>query len=1133
MKRTISWVLMMALCAGLVAVGPQKANAAGEIYINYSNGTEVGVWKSVNGADCSSKASIVADASASNGYALKVSNVMNKDVPVCLAWGRMADGTVEMRVKVVPVHAADNAILGIGFRTPATTSRIFNGISFMGLQGATPNTLLAETQNTWLDTYTDAARQAVVRDTYYTVKIEYVGKTVSVWVDGVQKISSHTWQEWNTSAGYMGFYGWARSQDYYVDWVRITEANLTTKDKAAITVNELSPGYNSGDTAGNVTHNLTLPTANPYGLQVEWSSSDPGVISRSGTVSRATVDKKVNLRVIVYYGGSSNAKEGYYRDFSVTVKGTGVTPPPTPPAPHQYTPVKPMAESEALELLRALTGGTDTQVRKYFATYLQLLTGKLSGQPEYERSAKVAFTLFSHICINARIERADKRINLASSVLMTWFGLDNQPTSVKDKLVGNAVEILGTTVKTTLKVIYNKDVLIMPEGDDLVGSATNWGVLMVNALGGFFAVRERDNFLYLGTYLRNYDDENLSMWLEVVRLNSTFGIDTTKMNKYAAWIHAIEQSVITNTTVTYTARCPVIMEVYDRDDNLIITLDNEQAGAWFSEQGSFYVEPEQGSDNFVKTAMIDDSKYHVVIKGCGTGSMDYSVSRKQEDGSVVAFAAADIAVTDTTVATPIEGDVPLLGLVDTASEEPGEVLALGEVSIPQCKITVGHSAGGYALCDSVVNQGTSVTLTAYADDGFAFDGWYENDVKIVGAGESYTFTALSDRAVMAKFVAAPPPVDPNLTSYGRLDVANGVATAQIDAAKLSALLVQSGAPVKVVVSDAAVTTLKLNLTVADLKTLAARSANLWVETPFGQLDLSAAAVDTRGRANADAVELTVAKAAVSAKSQTLGQPVGFALNVAGKDASQLLKFVPFYLPLAASDAPTAAVLVGAKGGLEARPFKTVSLGGKRYGVIMSRSTGVLAFRKLATSFTDTATHWGNAVIVGMANRMVVNGTGNNEYQPERAITRAEFVALIVRALGLKARGSAQFGDVKAAAWYYDVVLAAKEYGIAKGSGGKFLPDNKITREEAMLLMVNALKLVRQDVALTAAQKSAALKRFGDAGEFSSWATDGGAAAIHFGIVGGSNGNIHPKKNLTRAETAQILYNMLKKEGYIV
>lgn len=50
----------------------------------------------------------------------------------------------------------------------------------------------------------------------------------------------------------------------------------------------------------------------------------------------------------------------------------------------------------------------------------------------------------------------------------------------------------------------------------------------------------------------------------------------------------------------------------------------------------------------------------------------------------------------------------------------------------------------------VYNFKDNVTVSAYPDDGFQFDGWYENG-KRVSTEQNYTFPAVRDRTLIAKF----------------------------------------------------------------------------------------------------------------------------------------------------------------------------------------------------------------------------------------------------------------------------------------------------------------------------------------------------------------------------------------------
>jgi hypothetical protein len=82
--------------------------------------------------------------------------------------------------------------------------------------------------------------------------------------------------------------------------------------------------------------------------------------------------------------------------------------------------------------------------------------------------------------------------------------------------------------------------------------------------------------------------------------------------------------------------------------------------------------------------------------------------------------------------------------------------------IPHYTITATAGEGGTVSGSGSYGKGEYVTLTAMLKVGYAFDGWYENDVKIQSA-YTYTFMAETDRTLVARFVSniIPPPDNPS------------------------------------------------------------------------------------------------------------------------------------------------------------------------------------------------------------------------------------------------------------------------------------------------------------------------------------------------------------------------------------
>jgi hypothetical protein len=62
-------------------------------------------------------------------------------------------------------------------------------------------------------------------------------------------------------------------------------------------------------------------------------------------------------------------------------------------------------------------------------------------------------------------------------------------------------------------------------------------------------------------------------------------------------------------------------------------------------------------------------------------------------------------------------------------------------------------------------------------------------------------------------------------------------------------------------------------------------------------------------------------------------------------------------------------------------------------------TMTIANAEEAKAFTDIAEHWAKLDIDYMTAKGMVNGISDTEFAPERPVTRAEFLALVLRSVG--------------------------------------------------------------------------------------------------------------------------------------
>ncbi|MBU7006555.1 S-layer homology domain-containing protein [Phosphitispora fastidiosa] len=112
------------------------------------------------------------------------------------------------------------------------------------------------------------------------------------------------------------------------------------------------------------------------------------------------------------------------------------------------------------------------------------------------------------------------------------------------------------------------------------------------------------------------------------------------------------------------------------------------------------------------------------------------------------------------------------------------------------------------------------------------------------------------------------------------------------------------------------------------------------------------------------------------------------------------------------------------------------------------------------SFADTAGHWAQDDINILASKLIISGKTQDIFAPDKEITRAEFAAILVRALALQPNvKNAKFSDVPSGAWHEAAVAAAEEYGIITGyTDGTFRPNAKVTNEEAAAMLIRDLRV---------------------------------------------------------------------------
>lgn len=91
-------------------------------------------------------------------------------------------------------------------------------------------------------------------------------------------------------------------------------------------------------------------------------------------------------------------------------------------------------------------------------------------------------------------------------------------------------------------------------------------------------------------------------------------------------------------------------------------------------------------------------------------------------------------------------------LLETDTEESDYGNNNQEVYVyPDCSVTLTADTGGSVQGSGIYPYGVTTTICAIPDEGYIFDGWYENGKKLYESPEIYDIELLSNRVIEAKF----------------------------------------------------------------------------------------------------------------------------------------------------------------------------------------------------------------------------------------------------------------------------------------------------------------------------------------------------------------------------------------------
>lgn len=178
-------------------------------------------------------------------------------------------------------------------------------------------------------------------------------------------------------------------------------------------------------------------------------------------------------------------------------------------------------------------------------------------------------------------------------------------------------------------------------------------------------------------------------------------------------------------------------------------------------------------------------------------------------------------------------------------------------------------------------------------------------------------------------------------------------------------------------------------------------------------------------------------------------------------------------------------------------------------------------------FSDVSQDWAKEAITALSARGMIEGVGEGKFEPDRKVTRAEFIQMMMNIidldLALDAYVDRPFTDVDSHDWYAVAVGKAKALGIIQGNGdGTFRGDETLTREDMAVMIHRLLQYLQLNMEYNP------VKPFEDQQNISKYALDSVQVLQQAGLIKGvGNGVFSPKSATTRAQAAVLMHSLWK------
>jgi len=179
-------------------------------------------------------------------------------------------------------------------------------------------------------------------------------------------------------------------------------------------------------------------------------------------------------------------------------------------------------------------------------------------------------------------------------------------------------------------------------------------------------------------------------------------------------------------------------------------------------------------------------------------------------------------------------------------------------------------------------------------------------------------------------------------------------------------------------------------------------------------------------------------------------------------------------------------------------------------------------------FNDIKNHWAEKAVNDLYKKGIVNGMLDGTFQPDKNVTRAEFITMtanfdkFITNTNLSFSGDSKFSDVKSDSWFAPYVVWGEKNGIINGMDEEhFAPNSNITREQMAVIIYNYCKYKKYNFLDDISSD------FADNNMISNYAKEAVMKIRAENIINGKNNNMFaPKELATRAESSMIIYKLL-------